>query len=343
MPQTRKRVPQSSLFWVLATVIPLTTMLSTHLWLRTAYSGGIFHLQGFLAQFGDGVYRYRLLGRYAVLFVYHHLLAHFHDQPFVMPRDPNATMLFYFSYVIVNAICFAASNFLLLLLLSGKQRRLSDLNLATYLYLTLIQVFAMAVVTPYDQLSYLLILISLFAMTIPRSWIAYGLLCAAAVAGTLTRETQLLVSAALFSVAIFSTAPRARRFWTAGLCNLALFGLVYIALRISIKGPKVVSGVWTFGGTWGPESLLVLGLLFFVSTTLAMRMRADIRPTIALLLFSVPYIATILISGVLRELRLLVPVLLTQTFVYVQLQADSAQEPTELDRLIPTASNVGVD
>jgi hypothetical protein len=343
MPQTKKQLPQSSLFWVLATAIPLTTMLSTHLWLRTAYTGGVFHLQGFLGQYGGGVYRYRLLGRYAVLFVYHHLQLVFHDQPFVMPRDPNATILFYFSYVIVNAICFAASNFLLLLILSDKQRRLSDLSLATYLYLTLIQTFAMAVVTPYDQLSYLLILISLLAVTIRRSWIAYSLLGIAAITGTLTRETQLLVTSALFAVALFSTAKRSKRFWTTGACNLTLFSLVYVALRIFIKGPKIVSGMWTFGGTWAPEALIVLALLFFVSTTLALRMYANLRPTIALLVFSLPYILTILISGVVRELRLLVPILLAQTFVYVQLELDSAQKPPDLDRLTPAASSVGAD
>jgi hypothetical protein len=254
-----------------------------------------------------------------LLFIYRHLLGAFHDQPLIMPRDPKATLLFYGSYVILNALCFSLSNFLLLLLVSDKQRQISDLNLATYLYLTLIQTFAMAVVTPYDQLAYLLILISLFAVTVSRNWIAYPLLCIAAIAGALTRETQFLVTPALFSVALFSSSKKSQRFCTAGLLNVSLFGSVYIALRVLIPGQKIISGVSTYGGTWAPESIFVLALLFFVSTSLAVRTYSDIRPTFALLIFSVPYIVPILISGVLRELRLLVPILLAQTFVYRQL------------------------
>lgn len=326
--KAKRQLPPSTLFWVLATTIPLITIVSTHLWLRTAYSGGVFHLQGFLEQYDSGIFRYRLLGRNAVLFIYRHLLGTFHDQPLVMPRDANATLLFYGSYVVLNAACFSLSNFLLLSLVSDKQRHISDLGLATYLYLTLMQTLAMAVVTPYDQLAYLLILTSLFAATISRTWIAFTLLAVAAIAGALTRETQFLVTPALFAAAIFSTSKQSKRFWIAGLLNLLLFGSVYIALRALVPGQKVISGVATYGGTWAPESLFVLVLLFYLSTSLAIRTYSDIRPTIALLVFSVPYILPILISGVFRELRLLIPILLAQTFVYVQLGAEEVNSTT---------------
>lgn len=313
------RPPQGALFWVLAGAVPLSVIVSTHVWLRTAYSGGTFHLQGFLAQYDYGIYRYRLLGRDAVLLIYRNLLHLFHDQPLAMPRDPDATLLFYASYVTLNALCFSVSNFLLLLLLSDSERRLSDLRLAVYLYLAFIQTLAMAVVNPYDQLAYLLILVSFFAATIRRNWLAYLVLGVAAIAGTLTRETQFLVTPALFSVGIFSSANRSRRYWTAGSLNLALFTLVYIALRLSLPGKEIVAAGWTYGGKWAIESAIVLALLFFIGTSLALRMRSDIRPTFMLLAFSTPYIVTILVSGILREMRLLVPVLLAQAFVYVEL------------------------
>jgi hypothetical protein len=195
-----------------------------------------------------------------------------------------------------------------------------------YLYLTLIQTLAMAVVTPYDQLAYLLILTSLLAVTLPGRWVGYAILGLAALAGGLTRETQFLVTPALFSAALFSTGRRSRHLWAAGLINLAVFGLVYIALRVFLPGSDAVAGGNTYGGKWAFESLFALALLFYVGTSLAVRMHADLRPTVALLIFSSPYIVAILISGVLRELRLLVPILLAQTFVYVELQLDSGRE-----------------
>lgn len=329
---TKRRPPQNTLFWVLAFVTPLATFVSTHVWLRTAYSGGVFHLQGFLDQYDHGIYRYRLLGRDALLFIYHQLLRVHRDQPLPMPRDPDATLLFYGSYVILNALCFSISNFLLLLLLSDRERRLSDLHLAMYFFLTLIQAFAMAVVSPYDQLAYLLILLSLFAVRIPRNWIAYSILAVAALAGALTRETQYLVTPALFSVALFSPPQQAKRFWAAGLCNLALFGIVYVALRILLPGGGVISGGWTYGGKWAVESLLVLVLLFYVGTSLAVRKYPDIRPTLSLLVLSAPYILTILTSGILRELRLSVPLLLAQTVIYATLGVDSPARPSFPER-----------
>lgn len=337
---SKAKLSQATLFWVLASAIPVVTIASTHVWLRTAYSGGVFNVQGFLDQYGHGIYRYRLLGRDAVLLIYHLLLHFFHDQPLVMSRDPNATLLFYGSYVVLNSLCFCLSNFLLLLLLADKQRHLSDLHLATYLFLTLIQALAMAVVSPYDQLAYFLILTSFFAVRVPQSWIAYSLLGLAAIAGTLTRETQFLVTPALISVALFSTARRSRRFWAAGLVNLVLFCAVYIALRALLSGQQVISGGRTYGGKWAVESGFVLALLFCVGTSLAVRMYSDIRPTLALLISSTPYILTILISGVLRELRLLVPILLAQTFVYLQLEMDPRRD-AEISHPSGACANIG--
>jgi hypothetical protein len=309
------------LFWVLAGVVPLVTILSTHLWLRSGYSSGVFHLQGFLDQYDHGIYRYRLLGREALLFIYRRLSHAFHDRPFAMPRDPDATLLFYGSYVVLNTLCFSLSNFLLLSLLSDNKRRLSDIHLAMYFYLTLVQALAMDVVNPYDQLAYSLVLISLFATKVSRSWVAYATLGFAAVAGSLTRETQFLVTSALFSVALFSAPGRARRFWASGICNLVLFGFVYVALRVALPGSAAVAGGWTYGGKWAIESVVVLALLTYISMELAVRVYPDARPTFALLFLSAPYILTVLITGALRELRLLVPILLTQAFVYVSLES----------------------
>jgi hypothetical protein len=321
--KSTRRLPQAALFWILAGTIPIVVILSTHIWLRTAYSGDTFHLQGFLDQYDNGIYRYRVLGRDLLLSIYRILLGVFHDQPLVMSRDPNATFLFYFSYVILDGLCFFCSNFLLLLILSDKDRCLSDLHLTFYFYLTLIQALAMAVVSPYDQLAYLLMLLSFYAVTLSRRWAAYLLLAVAAIAGALTRETQALITPALFSIAIFSSSRHARRYWISGWCNILLFSFIYVALRVCGSGHGVVSGGMTYGGKWAIESAFILALLLYVSTSLAVRVHASLRPTLALLIFCAPYLATILISGVLRELRLLVPILFAQMFVYVQLELHS--------------------
>jgi hypothetical protein len=101
--------------------------------------------------------------------------------------------------------------------------------------------------------------------------------------------------------------------------NLAIFGAVYVALRVLYPGQQAIAAGSTGGGTWGLASGLALCLFFYVGTYLAGRIHSDLRPTVVLVALSVPYLAVILVSGVLRELRLLVPLLMVQAFLYVDL------------------------
>ncbi|HEX3940969.1 MAG TPA: hypothetical protein VHX11_05750 [Acidobacteriaceae bacterium] len=321
--------PESSLFWLLVLVIPPVVILSTHVWLRTAYTSGVFDLRGFLNQYDHGIYRYRLLGRETLLFIYRHLAALRPDRHLAMPRGPDGSLLFYASYVLLDSICFSISNLLLLVLLANRKKHLPETSLATYFFLILVQALAMAVLTPYDQLAYMFLLASLLVSTQRIPWVAYLLVALAAILGTLTRETQFLVTSAMFTAALFCAGDRGRRLWKTGTLNLVVFGLVYAILRLEVPGAKDVTGGSTVGGKWAVASFLVLTLLFCISTLLAIRIHAKIGPSIVLLVLSIPYILPILASGILRELRLLVPILLAQTFVYVTLRLNSEEERQE--------------
>jgi hypothetical protein len=313
------RRSSGTLFWMLAITIPIVVVLSTHLWLRTGYTADVFHLQGFLAQYNEGIYRYRIVGRESVLWTYRFLTSHFSDKPFPMPRDPAATLLFYASYVVVIGTGFFCSNLLLLLLLADRDKHLPDLNLAIYFFLTLLQALAMAVVTPYDQVSYAIILLGFWAVSKCEGPAAYLLLGVTAVAGGLNRETEFLVTPALLAVALFTKGKTRERYRNAGIYHLGIFALVYVGVRILLPTSHPVSGGLTWGGVWALESLVVLALITFIGTLMAVRLYANVFPTIALLVLSAPYLATIALSGVLRELRLLLPLLLGQAFVYVEI------------------------
>jgi hypothetical protein len=333
----RLLLPQGALFWTLTIVIPLTTIVSTHLWLRSAYSSDLFHLQGFLAQYNSGIFRFRMLGRQLLLLIYRVLSSKLQDQPFPMPRDPDATLLFYGSYVALNSICFFFTNLMLLLFLADKNKRMADLRLAAYFFLTLLQALAMAVVTPYDQLAYALIFVGFLAAASSKTWTMYLFLGISAIAGGLNRETEFLVTPALFSIAIFTRGRTSKRYGMAGLYHLALFTITYVGVRILLPGSHLISDGATFGGKWAFESFIALALTFYVGTVLAVRIHPDVRPTIALLILSTPYLLTILLSGILRELRLLIPVLLCQVFVYVQLERCSSRELNDAGRISATA------
>jgi hypothetical protein len=302
-------------------VVPLIWVLATHLWMRSAYTSHVFHLQGFLEQYSSGVYRYRIVGRELLLSTYRLLSDHRKDQPFSMPTDTEATLLFYAAYVLLNAVFFFFSNLMLLLLLRDRKKGVSDLHLALYLFVVLLLVLSAYTVTPYDQLAYFFMLICFLSVRIRRPLAMYLVLGIAAVVGSLNRESQYLVTPALLTVALFTTPEESRRYFYAGLYHLFLFAGCYLGLRIFLPGVPMVAAGITLGGKWALPSLIVLITVFYCGVSMAMREYANRRPALVLLLLSAPYIVTVLLSGELRELRLLIPLLLCLIFVYVQLTA----------------------
>ncbi len=310
---------QRGLFLCLATVIPLVTIVATHLWLRSAYTSHVFHLQGFLDQYGSGIYRYRILGRGLLLHTYRLLAGHRHDQAFPMPTDPQATLLFYGAYVLLNAVFLFLTNLALLLFLWDRRRGISDLRLGLYFFLVFVMALSAYTVTPYDQLAYALMMACFLAMRARSASLMYAVLGLAAILGALNRETQFLVTPALLTAALFAEAPEAKTYFRAGIFHLVLFALCYAGLRVLLPGvPSIAEGV-TLGGKWALPSLVVLVLLFYIAEEMAQREYRSCKPAVVLLVLSAPYIVTILISGELRELRLLIPLLLCLLFVYNRL------------------------
>jgi hypothetical protein len=224
----------------------------------------------------------------------------------VIPRDSQATFLFYAAYSIINAVFFFLSNLLLLIFIWDRKNGISDLRLAQYFFIVLVLALSTYVVVPYDQIAYFFLLVAFLSVKFKSSSIRYFVLGAAAIAGSLNRETEFLVTPALLTVGFFTKSGESRRFYGAGLYHLLLFAMCYAGLRVFLPGaPEVTAGL-TYGGKWAIASLIVVGALFYVGFSLAVREYLDRRPTIVLLILSAPYIITILMSGEIRELRLLV-------------------------------------
>lgn len=302
-------------------VIPVITILSTHIWMTTAYTRNVFHLQGFLTQYDSGIYRYRILGRHLLLAIYHLLLLHGHDTPLPLTIDPKATRYFYASYVLLNSACLFVTNLVLLILLWSRQKGISDLRCAFYFFTWLVLMFSLYTVTPYDQLAYALMLVAFLAVSARPTWIAYVIVGAAAVLGGLTRETEFLVSPALWTVAMFTRGQMSRRFAALGHFHLAMFAACYVVLRMTISGPSRVMQGLTFGGGGRAAlpGLLLMSLIAYMALALFSREYPSRKPGLVFLALSFPYVLTVLLSGLLWELRLVVPIVLSYLFVYTQL------------------------
>lgn len=317
----RAGLMQCLLLLALAVAVPLIILVSIEVWTATLYTRGL-GVTEFVQQYSTGVYRYRVIGKELVLAVYRMLAMHLPETTLALPHDPAASSLLCMALALVNGACLFVANLLLLGLLWVRRRGLGDIELAAYLFYTLLLTLSLVVVTPYDQMAYLLLLMGMLGARSRSWWLSVAVVAVSAVVGVLTRETEFLMPAWLATLVIVSPdalAMRYRRlFWVSLVCCIA----TYAGLRVWMTGhPDVVLGV-TVGGKWSVESLAVLVLLLCVTAALALRMRANLRPMMMMMAFSTPYLATILLGGTLRELRLTVPVVLCILLLYVQLVRD---------------------
>ena len=307
---------QYLLFFVLAVALPLVILLSVELWMVTTYSGSI-SIGHFREQYFSGIYRYRILGRDQFLILYRFLHAHFADRPYPVVRDREAWFLSYATFALSNGLYFALSNLMLLSLLWIKGRGFADRELLFYLYYTLLLALSMAVVTPYDQLAYLLLLVGIWGAR-QRSAAAGTLLIAvSAIAGTLNRETEFLLASFLATMALVSPALQARRYWVYLAVDFTLSCAVYVALRLLEPGRVKLIEYPTHGGIWAPESIVELMLLFAAAIVFAMKLHRTVRPAMVLIAMCSPYIVTIFIGSSFRELRISMPILLCLFCVYL--------------------------
>jgi len=334
--EAAKHENRSGLFLALALVVPPVTIVATHIFFRSC-TAEVFHLEGFQRGYGSGIFRYRILGRDLVLLIYHFLLrlAHGHDRPLQMPMDHQGTVLFYLSYIVVIGLFFFLSNLLLLVLLWDWDKGVSDARLSQYFFLIFLWALSTANVTPYDQIAYFFMLLALLSVRLRSAWWMYLVLSISAIAGGLDRETQFLVTPALWAVAICTRSSQSRRYYRAGLFHLVLFSACYIALRIFISGPVSVSGIFTFGGPLAGPSICVLITLYCICVSLGRREYPSKLPSIALAIMSAPYLMTILVSGELHELRLLIPMLIGLSFIYVQLYRLKQEHQSSLNSSLP--------
>ncbi len=314
--QRNSMFSQYLLFVTLAIVLPLVIMFSVQVWMASVYTGSL-DVNAFRAQYYHGVYRYRILGRDLLLGVYSVLRAHVAERPYPLPRDQSATFVFYTALVLSNGIYLGLSNLLLLSLLWVKKKGLLDRELSLYFYYTLLLAMSMAVVTPYDQLAYLLLLVGVWGTRVKSPSLGMLLVAISAIAGMFNRETEFLLASFLATIALFSPKPLAKRYGIYLAVDLVLSLSVYVGVRLMSVGDLQVIQAITFGGKWAVQSLVVLGLLLACAIVMARRLYQDVRPALVFLVFSLPYGGAVLIGGEFRELRLLVPLMLSLLCLYV--------------------------
>jgi hypothetical protein len=285
---------------LLCLVAPVCANYVAYYGFVTHYSVGVFSPRGFHAQYDNEVFKYRVLGKALLLTVYRAVEyldpggAGWHRMAAFLGTD---SINFYHSYYVLNTAFLC----LTLLVLSGH---LSDLEL---LAVTLLVALTQFVVVPYDAVAYFFLACTFRWRR--NLWVTAVIVFLAA----LNRETAAL-SLSLYASLLFLGRGGSLR----GLLVLTcVFAATYLSLRLVYGWGSAVGNEFTFVRYLNRNSAVGIGLALAAGYALVR------RPAWAavFLLFSLPYVVSIMLTGNPFEVRLWVPLLLGVMLV----QADDGE------------------
>jgi hypothetical protein len=283
----------------------------------TNYTGGVFHEAGFRSQYESGVYKYRILGRYLLLKTYHFVKSQCApagpaggvlSQPPASAEaaDRKIDAAFYTAYFLQNTFFMVIACILLYFVLAGSAtpRDSTGPTMVAGLLMGLTQY----VVSPYDTLSYALLLMSFLLISRPFRF-SFPLLVLAVVTGTLAKETSALALAFFFAIH-HSDLLKFRRRETLQLAVLVVaFVSTYTLLRVILgQNNREVWECVTLGlNLRDPFSWIGIAAMPIVSYLLCAGSR-NLKRCLFFLAASSPYILIMPVIALGWEMRLWVPV-----------------------------------
>lgn len=309
----------------LGVAYPLGLFTALTLGYDASYSQQLYDRSTFVAQYRHGVYRYRVVGREAVLFVAR-LLNHFGVALHTTAIDNirgGARWELFTAFVVVNGLAFVG---LALVLYAATVRRAEWV--APYAVLVALVAASGYVVTPYDFLGNLLMAVAVVvALWLgDRPW-AWPLLTLVAVIGTGTRESFFVAVAAVVAVllarhGVGGLLPRVGGALWRSTAALAVASVAtWITLHIALSDPNEPGGIiWHVPRrlNWNMSSPVAAVMVVLGGVALAGSLPGGAaawyrRATVLLWVLSLPYLVVAFAGAIWFEApRLLVPLALCQ-------------------------------
>lgn len=296
---------------VMAVLLPVCAGFVVHYGYLTNYTTVTFSEEGFREQYENDVYSYRPLSREFLLLLHDwfdrkvHALDRLLLPHRLLDLDEQADATFYHMYAwtrIVGLVLF--SSFLWLLL--GLRRFALSLRgrIAAVGGFLLLLALSMFVVTPYDVWSWASIIASFLLLLSEEQrhrWLLPLLLFLA----TMNHESSILILAVLGTVLWEEGGMHALRSPLLWLSVLA-FVLPYFGVRLLTDGWAVHSRVlFPDNILAAPAAGVAISALFIVSlTSLAFAVSSSSERLVVYTTLALPWIAGVLLFGILWELRL---------------------------------------
>lgn len=306
---------------VMGVVLPLCVGVVVHYGYLTNYTTVTFSEEGFTGQYDGDVYAYRPLSRELLLFLHAEVgsPAAALDQLLwphrLLDLDPRADAGFYHMYALMRIAGLVLFSSLLWVLLGQRRFALSlQGRTAAGAGLLLLVVLSMFVVTPYDLWSWSALIVAFLFLVTPRRGLRWLLLPLIFLA-TLNHEASILILAVLGTTLWEEQGLRALRSPLLWLSVLA-FALPYAGVRLLTDGWAISSRLlFPKNMLHAPAVGVTVSLSFAAAlTALAFALTTDAKRLLRYTTLAMPWLAGILLFGILWELRLwmmyLIPLLL---------------------------------
>ena len=313
---------------------PVITSVIVFFGFVTNYTHQAFSIPELHAQYDEGIYRYRVLGKLLLEAVQQWFVENpsvawiVLDTPFGYPvakLETTADPKTYAAYFVLNTlfmVLFCSTSYLVL---RSRAYVLAPVDAATRaLFLMLTAQVALYAVTFYDTPLYFLTALAWgFVLRFERQ--APWLLVPLVIVGTLFRETSLLI-VAMYAALLAAQGTR----WREWLRRLVPAGVAFAATYVGLRQwfgweTGILQEVAENSSEAGFAALFCFG---FAAPVLLSGGRRYARFVAWTLLFSAPYLYAVARGGILTEVRLFVPLLI---IFYLAAGVRALTEPTDAD------------
>ncbi|PQL90419.1 hypothetical protein [Apibacter adventoris] len=285
----------------------------------TNYTGDVFSEEGFKNQYNNSVYKFRILSKYFLYFIYEAIKSPNIPDSRLLILDSHASNSFYNSYFILNTFFTSLVSIILVLILNNPLIKIAK-NYKLLLIYSIISAICLTqfVVVPYDVSAYffLLVFILMSLEYLIKSRIIYliGMFFIIFISA-LNRETSALSISYLISILFFKYGISKKIFYPVLLMILAYL-IAYIGLRLYFQNNTIFMHI-TFLSILLPKNLIGLLawiLLFILSISLANHKKNKLL-IIYFHILSIPYIFSCFFTGLIFEMRLYIPLFLTSVIL----------------------------
>lgn len=282
------------------------------------YSSSILNYSAFQEQFSGGIYQYRILSVYALLYIYDLLGTLNLDYSVFKLKflNPDSEPQMFLAFYMLNTFFLVLTAVMMVLITESKQFAATA---SEKLLMASLSIFVIAlsqfVIVPYDVSSYFFLLLFLWVFLkyldnkSPGNFILLAVIVAVS---TLNRESAALsVSLAATLLCSRFGLNKATIIPVAALAGTFL--TVYLGMRLVAETFSTNDGNLLLQNFTQPKNILglVFWFTFFAFTLLISNGKEQTRNTLVFHSLSAPYIVMCLYTGILYEARLYVPLFLT--------------------------------